>query len=61
MEIKRKAVRNDMIVYVKNAKKTTKKLLEFSSNCEFSNVTGLQDNTEKVFIVLYTSNKAKLK
>lgn len=50
-----------MIVYVKNIKTTTKELLEFSSNCEFSTVTGHQVNTEKLFVFLYTSNKAKIK
>lgn len=50
-----------MIVYVKNAKKTTKKLLEFRTNCEFSNVTGHQFNTEKLSVFLYTSSKTEIK
>lgn len=60
MEIK-KLLTDDMTVYGKNAKKTTKKLLELSSNHELSNVKGHQINTEKSFVFPYTSNKLKIK
>ena len=44
-----------MILYIKNAKDTIRKLLELIS--EFSKVTGYKFNTQKSLAFLYTNNE----
>ena len=45
---------DDMILYVKNPKDATRKLLELIN--EYSKVVGYKINTQKSFAFLYTSN-----
>ena len=46
---------DDMILYMKNPKDTTRKLLELIS--EFSKVAGYKINTKKSLALLYTNNE----
>ena len=57
-EVKLSLFADDMILYIENAKDSTRKLLELIS--ENSNVTGYKINTQKSLVFLYTNNeKAK--
>lgn len=44
-----------MILYIKNPKDATKKLLEITN--EFSKIVGYEINTQKSVVFLYTNNK----
>ena len=46
---------DDMILYVKNPKDDTKKLLELIN--EYSKVTGYKINTQKSLTILHTNNE----
>ena len=46
---------DDMILYIENAKDTTRKLLELSN--EYSKLAGYKINTQKSLAFLYTNNE----
>ena len=46
---------DDMIIYLKNSKDATRKLLELIN--EFGKVTGYKTNTQKSLAFLYTNNE----
>ena len=48
---------DDMILYIKNPKYSTRKLLEL--NNEYSNVAGYEINTQKSLAFLYTNNEKR--
>ena len=48
---------DDMILYIKNLKDSTKKLLELIN--EFSKVTGYKIHTQKSVVFLYANNEQK--
>ena len=54
-EIKLSLFTDDMILYVENAKDTTRKLLEPIN--EYSKVAGYKINTQKSLACLYTNNE----
>ena len=54
-EVKLSLFANDMILYLKNPKDTTRKLLELIN--EFSKVSGYKINTQKSIAFLYTNNE----
>ena len=55
-EVKLSLFADDMILYMENAKDSTKKLLELIH--EFSKVTGYKINAQKSVAFLYTNNEA---
>ena len=54
-ELKLSLFADDMILYIKNPKYSTRKLLEL--NNEYSNVAGYEINTQKSLAFLYTNNE----
>ena len=54
-EVKLSLLAYDMILYIKNHKESTPKLLDLIS--EFSKVAGYKINTQKSVAFLYTNNK----
>ena len=54
-EVKLSLFADDMILYIKNPKYSTRKLLEL--NNEYSNVAGYEINTQKSLAFLYTNNE----
>ena len=54
-EVKLSLFADDMILYIKNPKDSTPKLLELTS--EFSKVAGYKINTQKSVVFLYTNNE----
>ena len=54
-EVKLSLFANDMILYIKNPKDSTRKLLELIN--EYSNVARYKINTEKSLAFLYTNNE----
>ena len=57
VEVKLSLFADDMIVYIKNPKESSTKLLELIS--EFSKVTGYKINTQKSVAFLYTNELAE--
>ena len=55
-EVKLSLFVDDMILYIENAKYSTRKLLERIS--EYSKVAGYKINTQKSIAVLYTNNES---
>ena len=56
-EVKFSLFADDMILYLKNPKDTTRKLLELIN--EYSKVAGYKINTEKFLSFLYTNNEKR--
>ena len=54
-EVKLLLFAEDMILYIENAKDSTRKLLEFIN--EFSIIVGYKINTQKSIAFLYTHNE----
>ena len=54
-EVKLSLFADDMILYIKNPKESTPKLLDLIS--EFSKVVGYKINTQKSMAFLYTNNE----
>ena len=54
-EVKLSLFADDMILYIENAKDTTRKLQELIN--EYSKVAGYKINTQKSLASLYTSNE----
>ena len=54
-EVKLSLFANDMILYLKNPKDSTRKLLELIH--EFGKVAGYKINTQKLMAFLYTNNE----
>ena len=54
-EVKLSLFADDMILYIKNPKESTQKLLDLIS--EFSKVAGYKVNTQKSVAFLYTNNE----
>ena len=54
-EVKLSLFADDMILYIKNSKDSTRKLLELIN--EYSKVAGYKINTQKSFAFLYTNNE----
>ena len=54
-EVKLSLFADDMILYIENAKDSTRKLLELIS--EYSKVAGYKINTQKSLAFLYTNNE----
>ena len=54
-EVKLSLFADDMILYIKNPKDSTRKLLEVIN--EYSKVTGYRINTQKSLAFLYTNNE----
>ena len=54
-EVKLSLFADDMILYIKNSKETTKKLLELIN--KYSKVSGYKINTQDSFAFLYTNNE----
>ena len=54
-EVKLLLFAEDMILYIENAKDSTRKLLEFIN--EFSIIVGYKINTQKSLAFLYTNNE----
>ena len=54
-EIKLSLFADDMILYIKNPKDSTRKLLELIN--EYSKIAGYKINTQKSLAFLYTNNK----
>ena len=54
-EVKLSLFADDMILYIENPEKTTRKLLELIN--EYSKVSGYRINTQKSLAFLYTNNE----
>ena len=54
-EVKLLLFAQDKILYIENAKDSTRKLLEFIN--EFSIIVGYKINTQKSLVFLYTNNE----